>query len=215
MLTKNRIGLRETPNGQAPLTHPLFVTHYPSPQKGVVLFITLIVLVAMTLAGIAMVRSVSTTNVIAGNLAFQQGATHAGDTGIESAIAWLEQNNTGTTLHNSSAGAAYIAARQDPAAGQSWDNFWNAQLSGQAKALTQDAAGNTASYVIHRMCLTAGAPGAVGVNCATSPSSTATGGSKGALAIQLQYSGQVYYRITSRVAGPRNTVSYVQAIVSM
>lgn len=195
-------------------------SHYRTPeragqQRGIVLFITLIVLVAMTLAGIAMVRSVSTSNIIAGNLAFQQGATHAGDTGIETAVAWLEQNNTGTTLHANNTGAAYVAARQDPATGQSWDNFWSAQLSGQATSLAQDAAGNTASYIIHRLCLTAGAPTAVGVNCATSPTSTTTGGSKGAGAIQLQYSGQVYYRITARVAGPRNTVSYVQAIVSM
>jgi Tfp pilus assembly protein PilX len=182
-------------------------------QRGIVLFITLIVLVAMTLAGIAMVRSVSTTNIIAGNLAFQQGATHAGDTGIETAIAWLEQNNTGTTLHGN--GAGYIAARQDPTAGQSWDDFWNAQLGTQALTLSQDAAGNTSSYIIHRLCLTAGAPTAVGVNCATSPTSSTTGGSKGAGAIQLQYSSQVYYRITARVAGPRNTVSYVQAIVAL
>lgn len=193
----------------------LRIPEHAGKQRGVVLFITLIVLVAMTLAGIAMVRSVSTTNIIAGNLAFQQGATHAGDTGIESAIAWLELNNTGTTLHNSDTGNGYIAARQDPAAGQSWDNFWSAQLSGQAKALAQDAAGNTATFIIHRLCLTVGAPTAVGVNCATSPTATTTGGSKGAGAIQLQYSGQVYYRITARVAGPRNTVSYVQAVVSM
>ncbi len=193
-------------------------SHYRIPesarrQRGIVLFITLIVLVAMTLAGIAMVRSVATTTIIAGNLAFQQGATHAGDTGIETAIGWLEQNKTGTTLHGN--GAGYVAARQDPTAGQSWNDFWATQLSGQAVSLPQDAAGNTASYIIHRLCQTAGAPTAVGVNCATSPSSTATGGSKGAGAIQLQYSSQVYYRITSRVAGPRNTVSYVQAIVAL
>lgn len=207
--------LRETGNVQWVMGKSPSNLHHPSPQKGVVLFITLIVLVAMTLAGIAMVRSVSTTNVIAGNLAFKQGATHAGDSGIEAAIAWLEQNNTGTNLHNNNPGNGYFATRQNPAAGQSWDDFWNDQLSGQAKALPQDAAGNSASYVIHRLCLATGTPSAVGAGCASSPTSTSTGGSKGSGAIQLQYSSQVYYRITARVAGPRNTVSYVQAIVSM
>ena len=39
-------------------------------QSGVVLFISLIILVAMSLAGIALIRSVDTSNLIAGNLAF-------------------------------------------------------------------------------------------------------------------------------------------------
>ncbi len=56
-------------------------------QRGVILIITLIVLVAMTLASIAMVRSVDTSTVIAGNLAFKQSATASGDAGLEAAIA--------------------------------------------------------------------------------------------------------------------------------
>lgn len=48
-------------------------------QQGVVLFVALIILVAMTLAGIALMRSVDTNVLIAGNLAFRQGATMAGD----------------------------------------------------------------------------------------------------------------------------------------
>jgi Tfp pilus assembly protein PilX len=54
-------------------------------QRGAILFIALIVLVAMTLAGIALMRSVDTNVLIAGNLAFRQGATAAGDYGVEDA----------------------------------------------------------------------------------------------------------------------------------
>lgn len=193
-----------------------------SSQRGIVLFITLIVLVAMTLAGIALVRSVSTTNIIAGNLAFQQGATHGGDTGIETAVTWLEVNSAGATLQSSNNAQGYRASRQDPAAGQTWDNFWTNNLvgAGQVVTLAPDAAGNTISYVIHRMC-TPSIPEpfdstAVGANCATSPSSTAgSGSSKGSGAISLQYSSGTYYRVTTRISGPRNTVSFVQAIVAM
>ena len=67
-------------------------------QRGVVVLVAIIVLVVMLLAGIALVRSIDTTNVIAGNLAFQQSATHSADTGVEAAIAWLEANNDGTIL---------------------------------------------------------------------------------------------------------------------
>ena len=66
-------------------------------QAGVVLMMALIVLVAMTLAGIALVRSVDTSNIIAGNLAFKQAATNSGDTGIEAAAAWLNANSGALT----------------------------------------------------------------------------------------------------------------------
>ncbi len=58
-------------------------------QRGVVLFFTLIALVVMSLAAVALIRSVDTSTMIAGNLAFRQSATSSGDSGIEAAIAWL------------------------------------------------------------------------------------------------------------------------------
>lgn len=187
-------------------------------QSGVVMVIALIVLVAMTLAGIALVRSVDTGSIVAGNLAFQQSATHSGDTGIEQAVTWLTNNNAGTTLHQNIYSSGYAAVRTDPGA-RSWDNFWTAVLvpAGQVVTLPTDTAtGNTVSYTIQRLCNSAGDPAAVGVDCAAAQSAGSTSGSsKGAGFIALQYNSQVYYRITSRVVGPRNTVSYVQAIVAL
>jgi Tfp pilus assembly protein PilX len=186
-------------------------------QQGVVLFITLIILVAMTLAGMAMVRSVFTTNLIAGNLALQQAATHAGDAGTEDAIAWLETNNTGTILHDSTpAGGRYLALTIPIAAGQTWEQYWQAQLAGQAFSLAPDAAGNTVSYVIQRLCNNTGNPTTPGTGCAQpQTNSTASSGSKGAGVIALQFNSQIYYRITSRISGPRNTVSYIQTVVAL
>jgi type IV pilus assembly protein PilX len=191
----------------------------PLHQSGVVLMVTLIVLVAMTLAVIALVRSADTTNIIAGNLAFQQAATNSGDLGTEAAVQWLELNNTGTYLHSNhnSAGdqLGYTATRQDPAPGQSWEAFWTVVLSNQSTTLATDAAGNTVSYAIQRMCRFTGAPSA-GAGCAVSSAAAVTvGNSEDAGTVVLQYSNQIFYRITSRVAGPRNTVSFVQTIVAM
>lgn len=188
-------------------------------QRGVVLMITLIVLVAMTLAAIALVRSTDTTNLIAGNLALQQAATNSGDQGTEAAIAWLEQNNSGTYLHSdhntSGDRLGYSASRQDPVPGQTWENFWNTVLSNQSISLAPDAAGNTVSYVIQRMCQLSGAPTS-GAGCAvSSATATTVGNSEDAGTVVLQYSSQVFYRITSRIVGPRNTVSFVQTIVAM
>src|SRR5476651_1743452 len=63
--------------------------HGPAKQRGVVLFFTLIALVVMSLAAVALIRSVDTSTMIAGNLAFRQSGGSSTDTGIEAAIAWL------------------------------------------------------------------------------------------------------------------------------
>lgn len=191
-------------------------------QRGVVLLVALIVLVAMTLAGIALVRSVDVANVIAGNLAFQQSATLSGDTGVESAVAWLETTATSspTSLHNDDATNGYYAngsnASRSPAAGVSWDTFWvNTYTSSNSRQLPLDStSGNQASYVIDRLCSAAGSPSG-GAGCMGSPQvTTATGNEEEAGNIQLNAPSLVYYRITVRIVGPRNTVSYVQAIVA-
>lgn len=197
----------------------------PAKQAGVVLVIALIVLVAMTLAAVALVRSVDTNNIIAGNLAFQQAATHSADTGIERAVAWLEDCSTthttcaAGTLDSDSPTNGYSASgnnpAQNPATGQSWDAFWSQTLAGRAFSLPADGAGNTVSYVIDRMCNNPGSKTG-GASCTSSPAvTTATGNGEEGGEVQLNAPSVVYYRITVRVSGPRNTVSYVQAMVSM
>ncbi|HUY02946.1 MAG TPA: hypothetical protein VMV33_06650 [Rhodocyclaceae bacterium] len=188
-------------------------------QAGVVLMMALIVLVAMTLAGIALVRSVDTTNIIAGNLAYQQAATNSSDFGTAAAVTWL-QNNNGATLQQSVFAQGYAANFQPtPAPGQSWDNYWNTVLvpGGQVVSLAPDAAGNAVSYAIQRLCNAVGDPASPGTGCAVVPALTgiATSSSKTSGSVPLHYSSQIYYRVTSRVAGPRNTVSYVQTIVAL
>lgn len=200
--------------------------HLPRPglhqkQQGVVLVIALIVLVAMTLAGIALVRSVDTSNVIAGNLAFQQAATQSGDRGVEQAITWLETNNNGITLNTNNTSNGYTAngtaTGQSPAAGVSWDAFWNATLSANAVVMAQDAnTGNTVSYVIQRMCNATGAAFTVS-SCASSTllSSGSSGNAEEGGEVQLNALSLVFYRITVRIDGPRNTVSYIQSMVAL
>ena len=183
-------------------------------QRGVVLLISLIVLVAMTLSALALIRSVNTTNLIAGNLSFREAAVQAGERSTEIALAnWLTPNATGATLHNNSTANGYSAVRADPAAGTSWDAFWNTTLAAQSVAGATDAGGMTVAYVIHRMCDAAGAPHLV--NCSKPPIATNSGGSQSAGGISPINSSQVYYRITSRINGPRNTVAYIQTILAL
>lgn len=197
-------------------------------QRGVVLIIALIVLVAMTLASIAMVRSVDTSTIVAGNLAFRQSGVAAGDAGVEAALAWLSTNST--LLTKDSPPNGYYATGQDCLDLTGAGRFpvectpphavldWNS--AGMVKALPEDAAGNKISYVIHRMCDSEGPVD--GATCATDQSSLSEGRSKGMATAEKHYGdikmaaiNRVYYRITVRIAGPRNATSHIQTIVSL
>lgn len=200
-------------------------------QRGVILFIAIIVLVAMTLAGLALIRSVDTGNMVAGNLAFKQGATTAADAGTEAGIAWLQSVVGTTAVQQDNSSLGYYATSQDTLdmtgtsndpnrARVDWDFNSCSGVTASAcitPAPSVDAgAGNTVTYIIHRLCRTTGDANATGNSCANYKSSKTTSPKRG----ELKYGDDKrfeplpveYYRITSRVKGPRNTISYVETI---
>jgi type IV pilus assembly protein PilX len=193
-----------------PVRHPRTAPAWPS-QRGVVLFIALIVLVAMTLVGLAVMRSTGGSTMLAGNLSFRQNATVSGDLGIEAAHSWLIAQGPLTLESNDSANGYYAAwdTTFDPKTFTNWHN----------PNLATDAAGNRVQFVIHRMCAVAGAIAGpatpAGQECVTLADAGKTG-SKGGVAYgekALTASSQPYYRITARIDGPKNTVSYVQMMM--
>lgn len=187
-------------------------------QRGLVLLVALIVLVAITVAGISMIRSVDTATLVAGNLAFQQAATHAADKGIEAAMTMLRDKQTagGLDAHDNTNG--YFASMRDtdsPAAGQSWQAFWRDSLEATAFDVGEDQFKNHVYFVVHRLCANPQPPGSGGM-CVASPTVTrAQGNSQEAGELQLESASQIYYRITVRVSGPRRTESYVQSHIAM
>jgi Tfp pilus assembly protein PilX len=180
----------------------------PGRQTGAVLMIALVVLVAMTLSALSLVRSVNTTNLVSGNLAFRESAVLSSERGIENALNWLASSAT-TGLYTNKANQGYLAARVDP----DWEAFWNDDDSPYVKG-ERDAAGNRVDYVIHRLCESQGSPLADATKCTRPPISTSTESHDGGKD-PFWTNRQVYYRITSRVVGPRNTVVYTQAIVAL
>lgn len=201
-----------------------------SRQSGVVLLIALIALVAISLAALALMRSVDTGLLISGNLAFKQSATQMGDAGTEAAIAWITNDTNDLTTDSGAAGyyatwrtaCDFIGRTATTDDDVQWDpnGSPNANCGMVAAAVASDRLddGYEASYVINRMCDSAGSPNDPSVFCSAFISETAEsnstkgGGSYG----QLPLSGvtQQYYRITTRVAGPRNTSGIVQATVA-
>ena len=100
-----------------------------------------------------------------------------------------------------------------------WDTTFNPATFNWATNATTvgtDAGGNAVSYIIHRLCSTSGLTANAPLQqCVTVQLTGATGTKGGASYVSLPLTGvtYVYYRITARTAGPRNTVSYVQAIL--
>jgi hypothetical protein len=66
----------------------------PRAQRGVVLFIALIAMVVMSLAGVALIRAVDTSGSAAGNIAFREASVTAVNYAIEQAVDWLYVSKT-------------------------------------------------------------------------------------------------------------------------
>ncbi|MDE2310579.1 MAG: hypothetical protein KGL01_07105 [Betaproteobacteria bacterium] len=197
-------------------------------QRGVVLFFALIALVVMSLAAVALIRSVDTSTMIAGNLAFKQAATNSGDAGIEAAIAWLAATETANAAKNVLTDATHtfnitnLAATPgyhssaDPALNLTADATWNGTNN---VVVGTDGSGNTISYIIQRMCRNANQPVQT-ANCLFSSAVQNKNGQNIPLPQDIcvgagcPVAGQTpQIRITARTTGPRNTLSYIQAFV--
>ncbi len=199
-------------------------------QRGVALFFALVSLAAIMMAAVILLRSVDTATLIAGNLAFQQSATRSGDSGTEAAIAYLTtvQNNNisknvlldPTHAFNIDAATQGYYASLDPTkslTSTSGSHFnWDATDSA---AVGTDASGNTVRYIIQRMCRTSGVA-AANADCMYSGASLDNNGQNIPLPQDVcsgpgcPAAGQTpEVRVTSKITGPKNTVSYVQAII--
>ncbi|TAN81351.1 MAG: hypothetical protein EPN14_04815 [Gallionella sp.] len=195
-------------------------------QRGVVLFFALIALLAMSLAAVALIRSVDTGTMIAGNLAFRQAATTSGDAGVETAMNWLNATQTANsaknvytdTTHsfNITAAANGYYSNADPTLDIFADATWNAITA--IPAVT-DNSGNSIRYIIQRMCNTANQV-PTPANCLLSSAAVDNNGQNIPLPSEIctgagcPAAGQTpQIRITVRTTGPKNTVSYIQAFV--
>jgi hypothetical protein len=207
-----------------PAMHPHARTFDRRAQRGVVLFIALLVMVALSLAGIALIRSMDTATIVSGNLAFKLAAAAAVDRGFEQAVEALfdpvadptpsspviadKKSDLNAQNYFASVRLKGGSIPEIPDELQSTSAFAAAGLN--ADLVPVDAAGNKTYYVIERMCANPGP--AVGSNC--NLSSAALGADAGTEHYEgLVRAGDAFYRVTVRVEGPRNTVAYAQAIL--
>ena len=184
--------------------------HAVRAQRGIVMWVALGVLIVMTLAGLAMLRQMSGGLSIAGNLTFKESATALADLGTENARAWLTANSA--SLNDTAPSAGYHATWSDPtgAAPALDPSQWSDWST--APSASDLATGNTVKWVIHRLCaLEAVDANTPGQHC-VSDNLRAPG--RGLPASPFTGLIAPYFRITTQVTGPRNTVSYIQVIVA-
>jgi Tfp pilus assembly protein PilX len=202
-----------------------------SKQTGAGLIVALIMLIVMSMAAIAMVRSVESGLLATGNFAFRQSAILGSDAGSEAAIKWLTPLANMTDLFADNASQGYYASLPtglditdsglpNTTVLIDWDNN---ECNGRenficvkpAAELEVISAGNRIRYVIHRLCKKQGSPLDAANGClqfqgagSTNKSAISYGQAK-----HFQLNPGVYYRITTRAKGPRNTIVFTQTMV--
>jgi hypothetical protein len=216
------------------------------------LFIALIALVTLSLAGIGFMRSVDTASILAGSLAFNRASVAISDVGMEEARSQLAALDSAAasgrcTLTASNASCLWMngadmtaASGRAPLGGQppnngyfawadptfnyrtfDWTNAYQYQAGAASNTVAQAASmsGFDVRYVIHRMCefpwssaIAAQTGEPIVSNCLTSAS--IGGQQQGSVTVSNNQSATAtslpLYRITVRVTGPRNSVTYVQ-----
>jgi Tfp pilus assembly protein PilX len=195
-------------------------------QRGVVLLIALVALVAMTLGAIALIRSTDTASQIAANLAYRQTGVQGGDIGTQAAIDWLKANELPSQATDADKGYYAVDAPNLDVTGQATpdnkvdDVDW---LGDVAEAGTQaiavgaapDAAGNRFYYVIHRLCGDVGVPTE---RCVMRKVSGSPGNAKDVVSVPEPGAGPdplvPMFRVTTLILGPKNTRTFVQTLVS-
>jgi hypothetical protein len=189
-------------------------------QKGMVLIISLLVLVAMTLASIGLVRSVDTSTLAVANLALRQTADEAALIAIEWEIRRIEDfAQTNIDQFNSNFAAGYYAAIQANESTKGIPRPLQTMQDTGVNRYPEDRLGNTARVVVERLCSQGGSvDGSICVlaGWAEGEQSIIDGHDANKDYGEMEFglgSPLAALRITARVDGPRNVVSYAQSII--
>jgi len=204
------------------------VMNYRNKQQGVVLVIALIALMAISLAGVALMRSVDSSNVVSGNIAFNEAAIQMADIGAEQAYTEImgnlssnpnscqfvaancPVNSAGQPYFYPNVSALDVTTRlPSPVGGLNWSNPLLQTLPGDTTA------SYSVHYLIERMCgsLITKVAGDDTANLQTpatfakckavpiylTPVAPATAG------VQRVGFGKLFFRVTVEVTGPRDT----------
>jgi type IV pilus assembly protein PilX len=203
----------------------------PQKQRGIVLIVALLVLVALTIASLGLLRSVDTTTAATGNLGFKKDIYRQSNRGVQNALDRLALIRNGLELpftdSFAAGGAGYYATATLPVDPRGIPVI----LLNAAVPTTPGVAPSTGAgigqfavpigdptgggylfrYTAERLCPLAGAP-LLGTNDCRQAAGAGQGSTYNS-GPKIQLAGSVYVRLTLRVDGPKNSVSYFQMMV--
>lgn len=187
----------------------------PSRQQGVALPVVLIILAVMLVSGIYLMKSIHSTTLATGNLAYDATLSESVDLGLHKGFEWLRATaaTNKTALYVNSAADGYVAqlnTRQTPRDSAFWDG----------SVLIDSPTGGRIEYVIHRLCSDPLPYGDPKNNCVQTAARTGALGTAVGVGTSLSvsspvYAGapQVHYVITARLRGAKGTSVTNQMIV--
>jgi type IV pilus assembly protein PilX len=182
----------------------------PGRQRGVVLIFSLIVLLILAIGAVALLRSVNTSLLSGGNLAFHRDLVNQAEQAVSVVLTNFKAGGPPADTTANAQGANYVATTL-PTNAQGVPLVLLDNAAFAAVATAPDLVGRTPDvtirYVIDRLC-------AAGTVIATSPTcvqSTGlpTGGTANRNTAVSPPSATVY-RLSVRVDGPRNTQAFLQ-----
>lgn len=178
-------------------------------QRGVVLFVAMIAILALTLAALALDRAVATDATIAGNVDARTHATLLASDAIERSIAGLFETGAIADRLADDVPHNYFASRQAGEDARGVPRALQTIANYPTDAAIVDAGDrHHLRYVIERLCLRSGA--AATDNCTLTPPSAAA-------ARGTPPPGEPprtpIYRVTVRVDGPAGTTAFLQAML--
>ncbi|MDP8566404.1 hypothetical protein [Methylophilus aquaticus] len=224
--------------------HPAFIPFAARNQRGLVLFFALLALAVMSLAAVALIRGVDTNALLSGNIVFRQSASATSNVALEGVAENIARNITLADSTSHRPGLGYyancsqfdthpnvLACDGSTLTSMHWDDTNSSLVPSQTDGNDEirngmDRQGNQIRYIVERMCsfsdaeIAAGSAKADASRCmmASSPNNGANC-SHNINNIELfkrciANSDSPLYRITLRIAGPKNTLTYMQSFFS-
>jgi type IV pilus assembly protein PilX len=196
-------------------------------QRGVVMLFGLIALAIMLIGAAAMVRSISTSMLNAGNLGFKRDLTNQGERAVTSVMTLLQTGalNSETARQSSDAAQNYSAtmlvsnAQGLPNALVSDSTFSGIGTGSNDITIADQAV--TVRYLVDRLCVNTGVATATHCSMADDPNPPGGSGSESIRAEDSSAGGagavgqRVVYRVSIRVTGPRSTQAFFQTTLSL
>lgn len=205
----SRVDRRHRRHGQPP---------HASAQRGMILFFTMIAIVILLIASVALVRSFDGSLSIAGGMAFKRDLVNQGERGIAAGKKALGIGGAlGTdAVRRAHQPASNYSASVLPSDGHGIplmlldDTLWNS-AGMSLPDVTDTGSKITIRYVIDRLCNGVGP--ATPTTCTVSTLGSDTGGT--AWLNKAGGSSLPVYRISLRVTGPQNTQTFMQSTFAL